>query len=191
MKGNKKLPTSVEQAFTNWPEISSQIHDLFFRAPHEAISEPQALLARMALDAVEEPGYPGEVANEVRARANEVIVACAARDKDKIRRALAEPKRLLKQLDGLVASMHAKLNTVHLNHLPHPHSNPPLEGEGVIIMSPLTEEEGNKGMEEVDIKKEGMGKWEAMGQVQNLLDICRHFDKALSDIPAKLKKPNH
>lgn len=160
--GNQRLPESVEQAFANWPDISLQMHGLFARAPREAISDPQALLARMALDAVEKTGFPNDVANEIRAKAKEVIAACATRDKNKIRRAMSESKRLLKQLDTLVASM-------------HPHPSPLPRGEGA----------GRRG--ERDIRKEGMSKWEAMSLVQNLLDVCRRFDIALSGIPARLR----
>lgn len=155
MKGNGKSPVSVEQAFTNWPEISSQIHDLFKRAPREAISDPQALLARMALDAVEEAGFPHDVASEVLAKANEVIAGCAAKDGEKIEQALSESKKLLDELDGLVASMSP-------HHKPHPHPGSLPEGEG-------------------------MDKWTAMEQVGNLLDVCRRFGNAMSDIPSRLR----
>ena len=143
MNGSKTLPASVEDAFTNWPGISSQLHRLFARAPREAISDPQALLARMALDAIEENGFPREAADEVRAKANAIIAECAARDEEKIVHVLAEPQRLLEQLDGLVVSMRAP--------------------------------------------KEPMGKWDAMGQVGGLLDVCQRLDKALSAIPSKLR----
>ena len=143
INGGKTLPSSVENAFTNWPDISSQLHRLFARAPREAISDPQALLARMALDAIEEDDFPLEVADEVRIKANAIITECAARDKEKIECALAEPQRLLEQLDSLVVSMRAP--------------------------------------------KEPMGKWDAMGQVGGLLDVCQRLDKALSAIPSKLR----
>lgn len=98
-------PKAAASAFSNWPTISKKLHELFERAPKEAITDPEAALAHMALKEVDDPYYPEEVAAKVRERANASITSCAERDKERIEAALTEPKRLLARLDEFIASV--------------------------------------------------------------------------------------
>lgn len=106
MAGSGILPPAVSQALANWTAISQQLLDLFARAPREALVDPQALLAQLALEAIEGGGFPRDLAAEIRNRANEIIAECAARDGKKIEQALLEPKELLGKLDRLIVSLH-------------------------------------------------------------------------------------
>lgn len=103
-------PKAAASAFSNWPDISKQLHDLFQRAPEEAVTDPEAAVARMALKAVNDPDYPEEIAAKVRERANVVMTSCAARDREQIEASLAEPKQLLARLDEFVASVGERKN---------------------------------------------------------------------------------
>lgn len=101
-------PKAAASAFSNWPTISRKLHELFERAPKEAVTDTETAWAHMALKAVDDPGYPEEIAAKVRKKANAIIVACAARDRERIGAALAEPKRLLVRLDEFVGPVGAR-----------------------------------------------------------------------------------
>lgn len=106
------MPKSAASAFSNWPDISKQLHDLFQRAPEEAVTDPEAAVARMALKAVDDMDYPEKIAAKVRERANAIIASCAARDRELIEAALSEPERLLARLDNFIASIGKKREPV-------------------------------------------------------------------------------
>ena len=97
------LPSPVSKAFKNWPVISVNLHDLFQRAPLEAIAEPDAIIARMAIREVEQAEYPPAVTRKVLEKANQVLETSMIRNREKIERVIAEPRRLVKALDAFVA----------------------------------------------------------------------------------------
>ena len=94
----------MAKAFTHWPEISSQLHELFECAPQEAVVDAEAALACTALNAIEDGNYPEEIVRKVKERAEGIIVACAERDGERIATTLAEPRRLLMRLDDFIVS---------------------------------------------------------------------------------------
>ena len=136
------LPLPAAKAFRNWPGISAALHDLFECAPREALAEPQAVLARMALEQVESDVFPESVRAVVRERAQRVLAECAKRDKERVEQAIAEPRRLVEAIDEFVALLSAD------DRIAEP---------------------------------------EAEQRVHDFLDNCRRLDRALSDIPRRLR----
>lgn len=91
------------KAFKHWRAISLSLHELFDRAPREAITDPVAVIARMATEEVKKGNYSVSVENIVRERAERTLARCTERDKGLIDNAIAESKRLLNELDKFVA----------------------------------------------------------------------------------------
>lgn len=96
------MPEAAAKAFRHWPKISSNLHDLFNRAPTEATSDDMVALARLALGAVEENHYPAELAQMVRDEAYAVLARSAEANHERIAGAIAEPMRLLESIDGFI-----------------------------------------------------------------------------------------
>lgn len=117
-----KLPDSAEKAFKHWPGISNSLRDLFDRAPRDAIAEPEAALARMAIEEVGKGGFPDSAAAAVRERAESVLAECAERGKGLVEKAIEEPWRLVKVIDEFIALFSARTD--------YPHPGPLPRGEG-------------------------------------------------------------
>lgn len=96
------LPEAATKAFNHWPKISISLHDLFNRAPAEAIADDTAALARLALSAVEETNYPADFAKKVRDEAQAILARSAEMNRKRIEMAIAESVRLLKSIDGFI-----------------------------------------------------------------------------------------
>lgn len=99
------LPPSIQKAVTAWPGISGDIKQLFDRAPAEAGTDAETMLARLALNEIERPGFPEECAAEVRLKAGAVIALHQARNRTVVDQALKDSRVLLAQLDGAVAAL--------------------------------------------------------------------------------------
>lgn len=97
-----ELPEAVTKAFNHWPKISSSLHDLLGRASAEAIVDDAAILARMALQAIEENNYPANLAQKVRNKAQAVLARSAEMNSEKISAAIAEPVRLVEAIDDFI-----------------------------------------------------------------------------------------
>lgn len=97
------MPVAATKAFNHWPKISNNLHDLFNRAPAEAIADDTAALARLALGAVEVNNYPADLAQIVRDEAQEVLAHSAEANRERIETVIAESVRLLKSIDGFIA----------------------------------------------------------------------------------------
>lgn len=97
------LTVGVARAIEHWPGISAMFHDLFNRAGSEAITDPTAALAQMAMKQMDSGSYPPDIVAEVKSRAQEVIITCSVRDQALIASAIEEPKRLLVQIDEFVS----------------------------------------------------------------------------------------
>lgn len=102
------LPEAAGKAFRNWPTISKSLRDLFKRGPREAITAPEAILARMALTEAGKGGYPESVADLVRKRAEEMLAGCEAHSGRPVVAVLAESRRLVNEMDAFVALFDAK-----------------------------------------------------------------------------------
>lgn len=98
----RNLPEAAAKAFNHWPKISDRLHDLFKRAPAEAIADVTAALASLALDAVEENNYPVDLAQKVRDAARMTLARSAGANRERIAAAIAEPMRLLVSLDDFI-----------------------------------------------------------------------------------------
>lgn len=98
----KNLPEAATKASNHWPKISDSLHDLFKRAPAEAIADVTAALASLALGAVEENNYPAELAQKVRDAAHMTLARSAEANRERIAAAIAEPMRLLVSLDDFI-----------------------------------------------------------------------------------------
>lgn len=98
-----ELPESVTKAFNHWPEISSGLRDLLRRAPAEAIADDAVILARMALQAIEEYSYPADLKRQINEEAQAVLARNAEANRERIETVLAEPVRLLKAIDEFIA----------------------------------------------------------------------------------------
>lgn len=98
----KGLPEAATKAFNHWPKISNNLHDLFNRAPAEAIADDTAALARLALSAVEVNNYPADLAQNVRDEAHAILARSAEANRERIEAAIAEPVRLLEAIDGFI-----------------------------------------------------------------------------------------
>jgi acyl-CoA reductase-like NAD-dependent aldehyde dehydrogenase len=97
-----EVPASVAKAIKNWPALSARLRDLFDRALREALMEPEAILARMALEEVERANYTQAVTEQVRRQARDVLESCAKRNAAVVQAAIAEPRRLVDALDEFV-----------------------------------------------------------------------------------------
>lgn len=96
------LPEAATKAFNHWPKISNNLHDLFRRAPAEAIADDTAALARLALSAVEKNNYPADLAQTVRDEAQEILARSSKANCERIAAAIAEPMRLLESVDSFI-----------------------------------------------------------------------------------------
>lgn len=96
------MPEAATKAFNHWPKISINLHDLFNRAPAEAIADDTAALARLALNAVAKNNYPTDLAQKVRGEAQSILARSAEANRERIASALAEPMRLLESIDGFI-----------------------------------------------------------------------------------------
>lgn len=99
---SSNFPEAVTKAFNHWPKISHDLHDLFNRAPAEAIADGMAALASMALGTVDKNIYPADLAQKVRDEANAILARSAEMNRKRIETAIAEPMRLLKSIDGFI-----------------------------------------------------------------------------------------
>lgn len=151
---SSRLPDAAMKAFKHWPGISSSLWDLFERALREATTDPEAMLARMAITEVGKRDYPESIAVAGRERAERVLAECAARSGELVGKAIEEPRRLVKAIDEFVALFTARSD--------HPHPSP--QGEG-----------GKISGDEVE------------RHVRDFLDNVRRLDRALSDIPRRLR----
>lgn len=96
------MPEAATKAFNHWTKISISLHDLFNRAPAEAIADDAAALARLALGAVGENNYPADLAQKVRDEAQAILARSAEMNRKRIETAIAESVRLLKSIDGFI-----------------------------------------------------------------------------------------
>lgn len=96
------LPEAATKAFNHWPTISKKLHDLFNRAPSEAIVDGAAVLARLALCAVEENNYHADLAQNVRDEAHTILARSAEANRERIAAAIAEPMCLLESIDDFI-----------------------------------------------------------------------------------------
>lgn len=96
------LPEAVTKAFNHWPKISNNLHDLFNRAPTEAVADDTATLARLALSALEKTNYPADLAQKVRDEAHTILARSAEANCERIAAAIAEPVRLLESIDNFI-----------------------------------------------------------------------------------------
>jgi len=140
----RSIPEAAKKAFKHWPGISKSLRDLFDRAPREAITDPEAVLASMVLAEIGKRDYPASAAAVVRERAERVLAECAERGKGLVEKVIEEPKRLVAETDDFVA----------------------LFGRADHRFA-------------VD---------EAERRVRQFLDDCRRLDRALSDIPRRLRE---
>lgn len=138
------LPEAATKAFNHWPKISINLHDLFNRAPVEAIADDTAALARLALSAIEKNHYPTDLAQIVRDKALVILEQSAEVNSERIAAVIDEPMRLLESIDGFI----------------------------IRVQQP-----GN-----------ALPRTEAEMQVRKFLEWCRQFDRALSDIPVRLRE---
>ena len=111
-------PPPAVKAFRNWPEISAVLHDLFERAPREALPDPEAMLAHMALEQIESDVFPEPIRMEVQKRAEAVLAECVRHKGAEIMAALAEPKRLVQSIDEFVARFNEGKDTSFSSPLP-------------------------------------------------------------------------
>lgn len=107
-----EMPEPATKAFNHWPKISRNLHDLFSRAPAEAIADDTAALARLALSAVEENNYPADLAQKVRDEANVILARSAEASRERIAAAIAEPIRLLESIDGFILRVQQPRNAL-------------------------------------------------------------------------------
>jgi len=115
MTANELLPSPIEKAFRAWPAIAIEIRSLIDSAQVEAIADPVTMLARLALESLAgldgsarpTMSFPADLADEVRLKANAVIVASMETNRSRIEQALVEPRELLEQLNRMVATLSA------------------------------------------------------------------------------------
>ncbi len=160
MKGPTGLPESAAKAFKNWLAISESLHDLFERAPREAITDPDVVLARMALEQIDKAGFLASVMAVVRERAEHVLKECEIRNRELVEKAIEEPKRLVSAMDKFIDLFDTRGGT--------PHS----KGE-----------RKNRETENHPLAAD-----DAERSVRVFLDNCRWLDRALSDIPRRLQQ---
>lgn len=108
----KHMPEAATKAFNHWPKISNNLHDLFKRAPAEAIADDTAALARVALDAMEKTNYPADLAQKVRDEAHVILARSAEVNRERIAVAIAEPMRLLEFIDGFIMRVQQQGNAL-------------------------------------------------------------------------------
>lgn len=104
------LPEAATKAFNHWLKISNNLHDLFNRAPAEAVTDDTAALARLALSAVEKHNYPADLAQKVRDEAHAILSRSAEMNRKRIETAIAEPMRLLESIDGFIMRVQQQEN---------------------------------------------------------------------------------
>lgn len=107
-----ELPLGSAKAFNHWPEISNNLHDLLSRAPAEVVADDTAVLAMLALRAVEENSYPTDLAKKVRDEANTILARSAEVNRERITAAIAEPMRLLKSIDDFIMLVQRRGNSL-------------------------------------------------------------------------------
>ena len=164
------LPEAAGKAFKHWPRISNSLRDLLKRAPREAPTDPNAVLARMATAEIGKGRYPALVAAIVHERAERVLQESAARFGQPVEMAIEEPRRLVEKMDEFVALFDTGVG--------HPHLGPLPEGEGMNNKA-LGPREGERTPAD-----------EAERRVREFLENCRRLDRALSDIPRRLRGEN-
>lgn len=108
------MPEAVAKAFNHWPRISNKLHDLFNRAPIEAMDDVTAILARLALHAVAENNPPAGLVQELCNQAHTILAHSAKENRELIEAAIAEPMRLLESIDGFIMRVQGRGNA-----LPH------------------------------------------------------------------------
>lgn len=105
-------PEAATKAFNHWSKISNNLHDLFNRAPAEAIADDTAALARLALGAVDKNNYPADLAQKVRDEAHVILARSTETNRERISAAIAEPIRLLESIDGFIMRVQQRRNAL-------------------------------------------------------------------------------
>lgn len=100
---SKSLPKAAEKAFRHWYGISIHLRILFDRAPYDAISNPDVVLAKMAIGEIGTSSNLDSVTVVVSKRAEELLARSAVRNRELVEKVIAEPKRLVKAMDDFVA----------------------------------------------------------------------------------------
>ncbi len=144
------VPPPAAKAFNNWPDISAKLRDLFDRAFREALPEPEGELSRLVLERIGMSGLPEPLCSEVRGRAGKMLTESAQRNLEVVEDAIAEPKRLVKEIDEFIALFDSR--------------------------HPGTVTGGDRGVDDAERR------------VRDFLDNCRRLDRALSDIPHRLRR---
>lgn len=90
---------TIGRVLAGWPHIAERLAVLFDRATGEAIADTEILLARLSMASTTRSDFSSELAVEVRSKAEAIISSRAAENQARIRLALAEPKRLLAELN--------------------------------------------------------------------------------------------
>lgn len=97
-----ELPEAAAKAFNHWSKISINLHELFNRAPVEAMADVTVALARLAIQAVAENNYPADLAQKVREQAHTILARSAEANRERIASSISEPMRLLESIDGFI-----------------------------------------------------------------------------------------
>lgn len=101
----RSLPSGLQTAVSNWPAIDAAHVALFQRAPAEAITTPEARLAKAALATAEKSDWPDDVRATVYSRAGAILEQERADAQSKIKAALVKPSALLNMLDKFIFAL--------------------------------------------------------------------------------------
>lgn len=99
------LPVSTKKAFENWPKISTNLHNLFARAPTEGFADDEFVLVRLAQASIETSEFPLDLAQLLRVEIDGILVRRVEINRERIVAAIAEPTRLLECIDDFILGL--------------------------------------------------------------------------------------